>query len=145
MKCQRFDHECAQNTEDKHQTLRPLELSSCSSIKEIDDVSQLMDSPAIKKWIQDWKQHFKDVKSNMSILDIFNHSCYKELKNFQDHGFWVLLRHLLLLTAGGKEVLSVPFFVYNKQNHIIGNHNIMCIYFWQWYHLTFTTDSILYN
>jgi len=33
--------------------LRPLKLCSCSSMKEIDEVSQLTDSPVIKKWIQD--------------------------------------------------------------------------------------------
>ena len=53
VKFRRFAHEGAQNTQDKHQTLRPLELCSCSSMKEIDEVSQLTDSPVIKKWIQD--------------------------------------------------------------------------------------------
>jgi hypothetical protein len=82
---QDFSREGAQNKQGKHPTLRPLELSSCPSIKDIDEVSQLTDSPVIEKEFRTEKQHFKDVASDTSILDIFNLSDWKELKNFQDH------------------------------------------------------------
>ena len=56
-------------------------------MKEIDEVSQLTDSPVIKKMDSGLKSNILKMSNLMSILDIFNHSCYKELKNFQDHGF----------------------------------------------------------